>query len=45
MTNRNSDYQRMRPGESKKCLAAVASRKDSEGRKKANQIKKNVGKV
>lgn len=32
MTNRGSDYQRMRKGESKKMLAIIQSRKDSKSR-------------
>lgn len=44
MSNRGTDYQRMRPGESKKCMAAVASRRDTEGSKKAQHLRKTTKK-
>lgn len=42
MTNR-VDYQRMRPGESKKCLALVASRAAMGGRTKSVKAPKAKG--
>lgn len=44
MSNRGIEYQRMRPGESKKCMAAVASRRDTENSKKAKHLRKTIGK-
>lgn len=39
MTNR-VDYQRMKPGESKRCMALVASRRDTQGRSGAKMAAK-----